>query len=80
MKTGTLNKIFYPLNLLSVMYVMQYFLHMQIFDTGSLEGPHALFEVRNVQVYGGFVLHIGNGTGVSVGDKVVCKVNFFYFD
>ncbi|KAH1224352.1 Alanine--tRNA ligase [Glycine max] len=48
----------------------------QIFDTGSLEGPHALFEVRNVQVYGGFVLHIGNGTGVSVGDKVVCKVDY----
>ncbi|KAG4979392.1 hypothetical protein JHK82_032637 [Glycine max] len=45
----------------------------QIFDTGSLEGLHASFQVRNVQVYGGFVLHIGNGTGVSVGDKVVCK-------
>ncbi|KAK7362565.1 hypothetical protein VNO77_04681 [Canavalia gladiata] len=48
----------------------------QIFDTGSLEGPHASFQVRNVQVYGGFVLHIGNGTGVSVGDKVVCKVDY----
>jgi hypothetical protein len=23
------------------------------------------------------VLHIGNGTGISVGDKVVCKVNSF---
>uniref|UniRef100_I1LPK4 Alanine--tRNA ligase n=1 Tax=Glycine max TaxID=3847 RepID=I1LPK4_SOYBN len=48
----------------------------QIFDTGSLEGLHASFQVRNVQVYGGFVLHIGNGTGVSVGDKVVCKVDY----
>ncbi|KAK7404351.1 hypothetical protein VNO78_05181 [Psophocarpus tetragonolobus] len=48
----------------------------QIFDTGSLEGPHASFQVRNVQVYGGFVLHIGNGNGVSVGDKVVCKVDY----
>ncbi|KAL2329124.1 hypothetical protein Fmac_022551 [Flemingia macrophylla] len=48
----------------------------QIFDTGSLDGPHASFEVRNVQVYGGFVLHIGNGTGISVGDKVVCKVDY----
>ncbi|KAK7264134.1 hypothetical protein RJT34_31738 [Clitoria ternatea] len=48
----------------------------QIFDTGSLEGPHASFEVCNVQVYGGFILHIGNRTGVSVGDKVVCKVDY----
>ncbi|XP_020214263.1 alanine--tRNA ligase [Cajanus cajan] len=48
----------------------------QIFDTGSLDGPLASFEVRNVQVYGGFVLHIGNGTGISVGDKVVCKVDY----
>ncbi|RDX98422.1 Alanine--tRNA ligase, partial [Mucuna pruriens] len=48
----------------------------QIFDTGSLEGAHVSFQVRNVQVYGGFVLHIGNGTGVSVGDKIVCKVDY----
>ncbi|XP_027355094.1 alanine--tRNA ligase isoform X1 [Abrus precatorius] len=48
----------------------------QIFDTGSLEGPHSSFHVRNVQVYGGFVLHIGNGTDVSVGDKIVCKVDY----
>ncbi|KAL1362046.1 hypothetical protein HN51_010337 [Arachis hypogaea] len=49
----------------------------QIFDTGSLEGPHASFKVHNVQVFGGFVLHIGsNGNGISVGDKVVCKVDY----
>ncbi|OIW08834.1 hypothetical protein TanjilG_16415 [Lupinus angustifolius] len=49
----------------------------QIFDTGSLKGPYALFEVHNVQVYGGYVLHIGsNGTGISVGDKVVCQVDY----
>ncbi|XP_057456647.1 alanine--tRNA ligase-like [Lotus japonicus] len=48
----------------------------QIFDTGSLECQHASFQVRNVQVFGGFVLHIGNGTGISVGDKVVCKVDY----
>ncbi|KAJ1389653.1 Translation protein, beta-barrel domain superfamily [Sesbania bispinosa] len=48
----------------------------QIFDTGSLECQQASFQVRNVQVYGGFVLHIGNGTGISVGDKVFCKVDY----
>lgn len=48
----------------------------QIFDTGSLDFQHASFQVHNVQVYGGFVLHIGNGTGISVGDKVVCKVDY----
>ena len=53
------------------------FLHMQIFDTGSLKGIPGSFQVHNTQVYGGFVLHIGNGAGISVGDKVVCKV-FFY--
>jgi len=50
---------------------------MQIFDTGSLKGIPGSFQVHNTQVYGGFVLHIGNGAGISVGDKVVCKV-FFY--
>ncbi|KAK7341334.1 hypothetical protein VNO80_24260 [Phaseolus coccineus] len=48
----------------------------QIFDTGSLEGIFGSFQVHNTQVYGGFVLHIGNGTGISVGDKVVCKVDY----
>ncbi|XP_073226123.1 alanine--tRNA ligase isoform X2 [Cicer arietinum] len=48
----------------------------QIFDTGSLDFQHASFQVYNVQVFGGFVLHIGNGSGISVGDKVVCKVDY----
>ncbi|KAI4356968.1 hypothetical protein L6164_000945 [Bauhinia variegata] len=52
----------------------------QIFDTGSLESPSGLFQVHNVQVYGGFVLHIGSFYGgndrFSVGDKVVCKVDY----
>ncbi|WJX45090.1 alanine--tRNA ligase [Trifolium repens] len=48
----------------------------QIFDTGSLDFQNASFQVHNVQVFGGFVLHIGNGTGISVGDKVVCKVDY----
>ncbi|KAL2545633.1 Alanine--tRNA ligase [Forsythia ovata] len=52
----------------------------QIYDTGVLEGPNGVFEVSNVQIYGGFVVHIGyfNGrTGrLSVGDKVICKVNY----
>ncbi|XP_054823230.1 alanine--tRNA ligase [Prosopis cineraria] len=52
----------------------------QIFDTGSLEGPLAKFQVSNVQVYGGFVLHIGSLWGmtgrISVGDKVACKVDY----
>ncbi|GAB4847670.1 hypothetical protein Ancab_026732 [Ancistrocladus abbreviatus] len=49
----------------------------QIFDTGSLQGTFGKFEVCNVQIYGGFVLHIGPLAGetsrLSVGDKVVCK-------
>ncbi|CAN1255167.1 Alanine--tRNA ligase, partial [Linum perenne] len=46
----------------------------QIFDTGLLEGSFGRFEVCNVQIFGGFILHIGcltGGTGkFSVGDKV----------
>jgi len=53
---------------------------MQIFDTGSLEGTLGSFQVHNTQVYGGFVLHIGNGTGVSVGDRVACKVYIYIFN
>ncbi|KAL6321456.1 hypothetical protein AAG906_016555 [Vitis piasezkii] len=52
----------------------------QIFDTGSLEGSCGSFQVCNVQIYGGFVLHIGSVTGeidrFSVGDKVICKVDY----
>lgn len=52
----------------------------QIFDTGSLEGPLGTFQVCNVQVFGGFVLHIGSfldkTAKLSVGDKVTCKVDY----
>ncbi|CAI0416240.1 unnamed protein product [Linum tenue] len=52
----------------------------QIFDTGLLEGSFGSFEVRNVQIFGGFILHIGSLTGgtgkFSVGEKVVCKVDY----
>ncbi|CAN6450326.1 unnamed protein product [Victoria cruziana] len=52
----------------------------QIFDTGYLKGPSHSFQVSNVQVYGGFVLHIGLIVGeagsLSVGDKVNCMVDY----
>ncbi|KAM7495568.1 hypothetical protein LguiB_030177 [Lonicera macranthoides] len=52
----------------------------QIFDTGILEGPSGSFKVCNVQIFGGFVVHIGYFTGENgkfyVGDKVVCKVDY----
>lgn len=52
----------------------------QIFDTGIIEGSFGTFNVCNVQIFGGFVLHIGylsKETGeVSVGDKVICKVDY----
>ncbi|XP_024193988.1 alanine--tRNA ligase [Rosa chinensis] len=52
----------------------------QIFDTGSLKGETGSFQVRNVQIFGGFVVHIGSFSGehgkLSVGDKVVCKVDY----
>ncbi|EOA38839.1 hypothetical protein CARUB_v10011180mg [Capsella rubella] len=52
----------------------------QIFDTGLIEGSFGTFNVCNVQIFGGFVLHIGylsEATGeVSVGDKVICKVDY----
>ncbi|XP_050209897.1 alanine--tRNA ligase-like [Mercurialis annua] len=52
----------------------------QIFDTGSLEGSFGSFQVSNVQIFGGFVVHIGSLIGevarFSVGDKVICKVDY----
>ncbi|XP_008810668.2 alanine--tRNA ligase-like [Phoenix dactylifera] len=52
----------------------------QIYDTGSIEGLFGSFQVSNVQVYGGFVLHIGSIAGgakaFSVGDQVICKVDY----
>lgn len=52
----------------------------QIYDTGLLESPSGSFQVCNVQIYGGFILHIGSFSGqahkFSVGDKVICKVDY----
>uniref|UniRef100_A0A0D9XI82 Alanine--tRNA ligase n=1 Tax=Leersia perrieri TaxID=77586 RepID=A0A0D9XI82_9ORYZ len=51
----------------------------QIYDTGSIEGSFGLFNVTNVQVFAGYVLHMGSFTkcseALSVGDKVTCKVD-----
>nr|XP_045089248.1 alanine--tRNA ligase-like isoform X2 [Aegilops tauschii subsp. strangulata] len=55
----------------------------QIYDTGSIEGPSGSFTVNNVQVFAGYVLHIGSflegpdSKALSVGDEVKCKVTFF---
>ncbi|KAH6771027.1 Alanyl-tRNA synthetase [Perilla frutescens var. hirtella] len=47
---------------------------------GIIEGPDGVFEVSNVQIYGGFVLHIGSFSGKTgrlyIGDKAVCKVDY----
>eukprot|EP00250_Pteridium_aquilinum_P000973 c11152_g1_i1 orf=130-3051(+) len=52
----------------------------QIYDTGFIEGSSGNFEVRNVQVYGGYVLHVGffkdAGCKISVGDNIVAKVDY----
>ncbi|GMY18046.1 alanine--tRNA ligase [Fagus crenata] len=52
----------------------------QIFDIGSLEGPFGSFQVSNVQIFGGFILHIGSFSEesgrFSMGDKVICKVDY----
>ncbi|KAF5747411.1 alanine--tRNA ligase [Tripterygium wilfordii] len=52
----------------------------QIFDTGFIQCPFGSFEICNVQIYGGFILHIGHlieSTGrFSVGDIGICKVNY----
>ncbi|MBA0805415.1 hypothetical protein Gohar_004931 [Gossypium harknessii] len=58
-----------------VRYLFQY-----IFDTGSLDGSFGSFQVCNVQIFGGFVLHIGSLSGMtgkfSVGAKVTCNVDY----
>ncbi|XP_062112959.1 alanine--tRNA ligase [Humulus lupulus] len=52
----------------------------QIFDTGVLEGSFGSFQVVNVQIFGGFILHIGYYSGksgrLSVGDESICKVDY----
>ena len=51
----------------------------QIYDTGSIVAASgATIEVTNVQVYGSFVLHLGevkSGT-VTVGESATCKVDY----
>lgn len=55
----------------------------QVADTGLLQdaaSENSLFEVTNVQVFGGFILHIGSKTTASpsfkVGDTVTCAVDY----
>ncbi|KAL5231009.1 hypothetical protein ABZP36_029785 [Zizania latifolia] len=52
----------------------------QIYDTGSIEGSFGSFNVINVQVFAGYVLHLGSFTksskALSVDDKVTCKVDY----
>ncbi|KAM0909394.1 hypothetical protein ACQ4PT_014849 [Festuca glaucescens] len=54
----------------------------QIYDTGSIEGSSGSFAVKNVQVFAGYVLHIGSfvegseSKTLSVGDEVKCKVDY----
>lgn len=52
----------------------------QTYDTGFIEGSRGSLEVRVVQVYGGYVLHVGSfrtlGCKLSVGDEVVAKVDY----
>ncbi|XP_062201662.1 alanine--tRNA ligase-like [Phragmites australis] len=52
----------------------------QVYDTGRIEGSFGTFNVNNVQVFAGYVLHIGSFTegskALSVGDSVICKVDY----
>lgn len=51
----------------------------QVYDTGVLEGSNGVFEVKTVQVYGGYVLHVGSFRSVGqlyVGDEIVAKVDY----
>ena len=53
---------------------------VQIYDTGVLVGPGGTFEVKNVQVYGGYVLHVGSlqdsSCKISVADDILATVDF----
>lgn len=51
----------------------------QIYDTGSLvTSSGAIIRVDNVQLYGSFVLHVGQVTdgSVAVGDSITCRVDY----
>lgn len=62
-------------------YIFTIAMHcFQIYDTGVIEGSPGLFKVSNVQIFGGYIVHIGsfddNAGRFHVGDRVVCKVSF----
>lgn len=52
----------------------------QIFDTGLIKSQSsgAVLTVENVQLYGGYVLHVGTVTGGSIksGDLLTCSVDY----
>eukprot|EP00543_Licmophora_paradoxa_P003569 CAMPEP_0202451672 /NCGR_PEP_ID=MMETSP1360-20130828/10058_1 /ASSEMBLY_ACC=CAM_ASM_000848 /TAXON_ID=515479 /ORGANISM="Licmophora paradoxa, Strain CCMP2313" /LENGTH=966 /DNA_ID=CAMNT_0049070303 /DNA_START=52 /DNA_END=2952 /DNA_ORIENTATION=+ len=51
----------------------------QIFDTGSIVNSNgAVMKVHNVQLYGQFILHVGEVTEgtFAVDDSVICKVDY----
>ncbi|KAJ6916686.1 hypothetical protein NC652_019181 [Populus alba x Populus x berolinensis] len=56
------------------------FIWFDIFYTRVIEGPFGLFQVCDVQIFGGFILHIDSLTAesgrFSTGDKVICKVDY----
>ncbi|XP_002160302.3 alanine--tRNA ligase, cytoplasmic [Hydra vulgaris] len=49
----------------------------QLFDTGYINlGEEVEFAVNDVQIHGGYVLHVGNLVGtLKVGDKVTCSID-----
>lgn len=51
----------------------------QTFDTGSIKtSSGATIQITNVQIYGSFILHLGEVTegAVSVGETATCSVNY----
>jgi len=50
----------------------------QIYDVGTFKSGNCTIKVTNVQVYGSFVLHIGEVTegSLSIGDTVTCSVDY----
>jgi alanyl-tRNA synthetase len=50
----------------------------QIYDTGFLKTAGATLKVTNVQLYGQFVLHLGDVTEgtLNVGDSITCSVDY----
>ena len=53
---------------------------VQIYDTGVLIGHDGTFEVRSVQVYGGYTLHLGSlkesSFKISVGEDIIAMVDY----